>query len=60
MDGIGIRVYDVFQMRGQGRSVGGWSATCNPHSLCDIEDDAGIAVLVKIDLLMIRYLADGT
>lgn len=58
-DGVDISVYDVFQVRCEGRAVGGWSAAWHAHALCDVEDDAGEAVLVEVDLLMVGYLPDS-
>jgi hypothetical protein len=60
LDGVNVGVDDVFEVGGQGRAVRGGAGARKAHAVCDIEDDAGEAVLVKVDLLMVWHLADGT
>lgn len=60
LDGVDVRVDDIFEMRGQGRAVCGGAGARKAHPLCDVEDDAGEAILVKVDLLVVWHLADGT
>lgn len=46
-------------MDGQGGAVGGVGAAGGADALGDVEDDAGEAVLVEVDLLAVGDLADG-
>jgi hypothetical protein len=46
-------------MRCEGSTVDGGAAACYADALSDIEDDAGEAVFVEVDFLVIGDLANG-
>jgi hypothetical protein len=56
---VGVRVDDVLEVDGQGGAVGGVGAAGGADALGDVEDDAGEAVFVEVDLLVVGDLADG-
>lgn len=46
-------------MCGQGRAINCWAGPRKAYALCDVENDACEAILVKVDFLMIRNLPYG-
>jgi hypothetical protein len=54
-----VGLYKVFQVGGEGGAVGGWAGARQANALGDVEDDAGEAVLVQVDLLVVGDLAEG-
>jgi hypothetical protein len=57
--GVDVRVDDVFEVRCESRAIDGGATTCYAHTLGDVEDDAGEAVFVKVNFLVIGNLANG-
>lgn len=56
---VGVGIDDVLEVDGQRCAVGGVGAARWADALGDVEDDAGEAVFVEVDFLVVGHLADG-
>lgn len=56
--GVGVRVDDVFEVGGEGCAIDGGTAACGADALGDVKDDAGEAVFVEVDFLVVGDLTD--
>jgi len=60
LDCVDIRTHNLLQMGGQGLAVNLWAAPGLADSFRDLEDDAGVSVLVDVDFLIVWHLAELT
>jgi hypothetical protein len=59
LDGVGVFADQVLEVDRQGAAVALEAGAGGVDSLGDVEDDRGEAVLVDVDFLVVRDLADG-